>query len=259
MLELTNFPGKTRKFNIAVEIGIKYHVIGFALLNDERGTIVPAIEREHGVKAELINLDILRRWVQGEGIADRTWRGLLGVLRLHCPGLCQDIEESLANQPQSTLSDISDELRKMYAKYPLPNYSSTHCFKWMPQASKEYIHPDIISNEEQKKLPESYKKAVLRGQRLRIAEKDSGDRVQLEKLLEAKSGEKCKIVLVEGAPGIGKTILSWRVSHLWGRRELFSQYSTVLLLPLRDKTLQEAKQVEDLFFRLGDKKAHSGV
>ena len=60
-------------------------------------------------------------------------------------------------------------------------------------------------------------------------------------------------------PRNGKTTLSWEVCHRWGRRELFDQYSTVLLLPLRDKRVQDAKQVEDLFFYLKDKMAQEEV
>ena len=95
MPELTDFPSKTRHFNIATEIGAKFHAVGTGLLNDERGTVVPAIVLENRGNAEQINMDILRRWVQGKGIADHTWRGLLGVLRVHCLGLAQDIEETL--------------------------------------------------------------------------------------------------------------------------------------------------------------------
>ena len=100
MPELTNFPGKIRHFNIATEIGMQYYIVGTGLLNDERGDIVSAIMSEHRGNAEQINMDILRRWVQGKGIADRTWRGLLGVLRIHCPGLAQDIDEALRAENQ---------------------------------------------------------------------------------------------------------------------------------------------------------------
>ena len=71
MPELTDFPGKTRHFNIAGEIGMKFLFVSITLLNDERGAIVPAIVLEHRGNAEQI-MDILSRWVQGKGIADRT-------------------------------------------------------------------------------------------------------------------------------------------------------------------------------------------
>ena len=97
MLELTNFHGKIKTFNIAERIGIKNYVVGIALLNDESGEIVPAIISEHRDNAEHINMDILGRWVQGKGIDDRTWRGLLDVLSQHCPGLAQDIKDTLTS------------------------------------------------------------------------------------------------------------------------------------------------------------------
>ena len=129
----------------------------------------------------------------------------------------------------------------------------------MPHISKDYIHPDIISKEEQEEQPDSHKEAVLRGQRWRVTEKGSGDTVQLTDLLMAGLEKNCECVLVEGGPGMGKSTLAWQVCHRWGRRELFDQYSTVLLLPLRDKRVQQAKQVEDLFFHLRDKKVQEEV
>ena len=456
MPELTDFPGKTRHFNIATEIGMQYYMVGITLLNDQRGTIIPAIVSEHRGNAEQINMDILSRWVQGRGIADRAWRGLLGVLRVHCPSLAQDIEETLRTetgtsavevqlavepeseaptstssnslkstvngfltqlhnliiqqlpfltsksepvdvqpsdpikmpatalpsrpsleecfnsvglpvdcvlldkqvsdathiadiakkltqwrdlftyfgleeyekeeieaagdlseqkrklltmwtqkygpkatyrhlctilykqyrldlveavcevmkstvvsaeaeipshtppQQQSALSLLNKKLRDWYAANPLPYYFNPRCYKWMANVSEKFIHPDIINKEEQE---EYHKEAVLRGQRWRITTKGSGDTVQLDELLRTRSGKKlkCKVILVEGGPGMGKSTLAWQVCHRWGRRELFFQYSTVLLLPLRDKRVQQANQLEDLFFHLRDKKAQEEI
>ena len=104
MPELTDFPGKTQHFNVAERIGRKYLSVGTGLLNDERGEVVPAIVSEHGGNAEHINMDILSRWVQGKGIADHTWRGLFGMLRVHCPRLAQDIEETLTYETEKVQS-----------------------------------------------------------------------------------------------------------------------------------------------------------
>ena len=185
MSQLTNFPGKTRHVNIAVEIGVNYSAVGTALLNDERGTLLPAIVSEHRGNAEQINMDILSRWVQGKGMADRTWRGLLNVLRVHCPGLAQDIEETLRaeeesvgppidksrndilfvpttalataaemsghtpTQPDCTLSHFSDKLRARYAKCSHPNFSNPQCHKWILVKKYQYIHPHIVNKEDQ--------------------------------------------------------------------------------------------------------------
>ena len=259
-----DFPGKTQHFNIAERIGIHYQVVGTGLLKDDRAEVIPAIILEHGKNAQQISMDILSRWVQGKGIADRTWRGLLGVLRVHCPGLAQDIEETLRAEIDSSMgtsgasetngmssspqqeSPCNQKLRDWYAENPLPYYFDPRCYKWMPNVTKKYIHPSIISKDEEEEQQDFYKEAILRGERWRITEKDSGTTVQLEKLLEIRADENRRCILVEGGPGMGKSTLAWQVCHRWGRRELFSQYSTVLLLQLRDNEVQQAKQVDDL-------------
>ena len=55
-------------------------------------------------------------------------------------------------------------------------------------------------------------------------------------------------LLIEGAPGIGKSTFAWEVCFKWGQRELFNEYSLVVLLKFRDKRVQEAKTVSDLFY-----------
>ena len=160
---------------------------------------------------------------------------------------------------QSALSRFNRKLSDWYAENTLPYFFNPRCYKWMPNVSKAYIHPDIISKEEQEEQPDFHKEAVLRGQQWRITEKGKNKKIQLEDLLRVNSDKKCKVVLVEGGPGMGKSTLAWQVCHCWGIRELFDQYSTVLLLPLRDERVQQAKQVEDLFFNLRDRKAQEEV
>ena len=70
-------------------------MVGIALLNDESGGIVRALAKEFRGNAQDINLEILGRWLQGSGIPDRSWQGLLGVLRVHCRTLADRVEEAL--------------------------------------------------------------------------------------------------------------------------------------------------------------------
>ena len=54
-------------------------------------------------------------------------------------------------------------------------------------------------------------------------------------------------LLIEGAPGIGKSTFAWELCQKWGQHQLFNEYSLVVLLKFRDKRMQEAKSVFDLF------------
>ena len=55
-------------------------------------------------------------------------------------------------------------------------------------------------------------------------------------------------LLIEGAPGIGKSTFAWEVCQKWGQHQLFNGYSQVVLLKFRDRRVQEAKSVCDLFY-----------
>ena len=65
------------------------------MLDDKDYTTVPAIAEQYGNNAQRINMEILGRWLRGEGMSDRSWRGLLGVLRVHCRALADRVEEAL--------------------------------------------------------------------------------------------------------------------------------------------------------------------
>ena len=55
-------------------------------------------------------------------------------------------------------------------------------------------------------------------------------------------------LLIEGAPGIGKSTFAWEVYQKWGQHQFFKEYPLLVLLKLRDKRVQEAKTVSDLFY-----------
>ena len=64
-------------------------------------------------------------------------------------------------------------------------------------------------------------------------------------------------VLIEGSPGIGKSILLKEISYRWAKKQLLQTYKLVLLLCLHDPTIWKAKSIDDLlhlYFK-GDKRA----
>ena len=54
------------------------------------------------------------------------------------------------------------------------------------------------------------------------------------------------LILIEGAPGSGKSTLSLHICQEWGKGELFWQYDVVVLVKLRDPLVQTAKCLADL-------------
>ena len=93
---LDDFPGKKCRFAIADQISTHYDAFGTALLHDEKGNIVPRIVSDNNGKCFAINQAILTEWINGKGMTDKTWGGLLDVLRkpaLRLNTLADDIEE----------------------------------------------------------------------------------------------------------------------------------------------------------------------
>ena len=56
-----------------------------------------------------------------------------------------------------------------------------------------------------------------------------------------------RIILIEGAPGVGKTTFSQQFCYKWSQGQHLSKHKLLVLLPLRDKGVRSAKNVSDLF------------
>ena len=61
-----------------------------------------------------------------------------------------------------------------------------------------------------------------------------------------------KVILVEGAPGVGKSTFAWEFCRRWERGEIAQQYNLVLLLRLRDKNISQAKYLKDLIYHYSE-------
>ena len=67
------------------------------------------------------------------------------------------------------------------------------------------------------------------------------------KIDDILKGENTRLVVVEGAPGIGKSTLAWELCRQWPTMESLQRFTLVVFLKLRDKEVQSAKSISDLF------------
>ncbi|CAI8053043.1 NACHT, LRR and PYD domains-containing protein 3 [Geodia barretti] len=67
-----------------------------------------------------------------------------------------------------------------------------------------------------------------------------------------------RLILVEGAPGAGKSTFAWEFCRRWMLGKVAQQYHLVLLLRLRDERIRKAKYLEDLLYH-PEKDVASGV
>ena len=78
---------------------------------------------------------------------------------------------------------------------------------------------------------------------------------KIEEILAPLEKNKESFILIEGAPGIGKSVLLKEIAYKWGDKQLLQNFELVLLVCLRDPSLQQIESVDDLLqlFYTGDK------
>ena len=86
---------KSECSNIPLRIGQAYWQFGVLLLQDNTGNIIETIEYESQKNAKMINLKILKKWINGSGLPV-TWDSLIEVLH--------DIE----------LHELADKINSLY-------------------------------------------------------------------------------------------------------------------------------------------------
>ena len=69
--------------------------------------------------------------------------------------------------------------------------------------------------------------------------------VELKDILQMDSAKR-KVILIEGAPGAGKSTLAWHVCQTWESGKLFQTFRSVVYVQLRDPTIQSAQSVEEI-------------
>ena len=104
-------------------------------------------------------------------------------------------------------------------------------------SSAEYVDLTLIKNRQR--------------QRIRQVQDGDGDGVTLSEALDVE-GEEKRIILIEGGPGMGKSTLAINICKCWAEGKLLQSCDAVILLPLREKEIQEAKTLGDLLLVIDD-------
>ena len=66
-------------------------------------------------------------------------------------------------------------------------------------------------------------------------------------ILPVTNDNRSQIILIEGAPGIGKTMLMVEIASLWAKGEILQDKKIMLFLTLREHKINEIKSCKDMF------------
>ena len=115
--------------------------------------------------------------------------------------------------------------------------------KWPPVLMKDFVNVLCIESTEER--DEKRAKQLLYGHVEKV--RKAKTQIQLSDIANMRDGSRPKCIVVQGAPGSGKTMFSWEMCRRWGQGELLQQYPLMVMLPLRDSDIQNASSVEDMF------------
>ena len=137
------------------------------------------------------------------------------------------------------LPRYADFLRAVYSNYPVAKPD-----KFPPTPSKAFIKLALVKKESvSREEADKFTCLTLRGdidQILQVKEP-----IELDDIL--KTDAKVRLVVVEGAPGIGKSTLAWELCRQWPTLESLKRFSLVVLLRLREEEVQLATDISHLF------------
>ena len=120
--------------------------------------------------------------------------------------------------------------------------------KWPPTPSKGYVTLATVESQERRydytvfALQGSIKKLLKQRRKVFMV-----DIFNPTIAWGCKKGE-VRLVLVEGAPGIGKSTFVWELCKKWEEFPCMQQYKLVILLRLREEEVQAIGSVSELFY-----------
>ena len=167
------------------------------------------------------------------------------------------------------VSQLSGNVKAVYkaTRFSVANDS------WPPEVPKEYTPLVLLHHEDERTIEDvtTVTKALHKGaisdvvsvtsneptakhpglhshDKLGEALKASKATTDISEILAPlEVSDKAQIILIEGAPGIGKTILLKHIAYSWAEQGMLQKYELLLLVYLRDPIVQKMTSLKELF------------
>ena len=143
-------------------------------------------------------------------------------------------------QPDEAIGIYRSYLTSIYDTRSLPADD-----KYPLQCTKHFVNlecADVSKHLSRKEIEDSWSE-IVQGKLDRFPRES----ITIDQIASKVEDKFSKLVVIKGAPGGGKTTLSWELCRRWANGEVWTDYSLVVLLRLRDENVQEAVELVDLF------------
>ena len=117
--------------------------------------------------------------------------------------------------------------------------------KALPPPTEKYFNLALIKKQknEPKQDETTIRSIVQEGNVAKVLETKIS--ITLDDLFKIDDAAR-KVILIEGAPGSGKSTLSWHICQKWESGDLFQQFALVVLVQLRDPAVQSTRGIATL-------------
>ena len=149
----------------------------------------------------------------------------------------QDPEE----ENKTIRSKYANTLKDKY-RLKVPNFLT---LQWPPPPTLKVFNLAMISQGQLRyRADDELVRLLLRGNVSDVVSQKN--EVTLEQISDSLHSKGRKVILIEGAPGAGKSTLAWHLCKMWEAGKLFQEFELVLFVQLREPAIQSAKSLEDL-------------
>jgi hypothetical protein len=137
-----------------------------------------------------------------------------------------------------------------YASFLKAHYATESVspnYKWPRTPSTQYVNLAIVKKKRVNRAQANeFTLATLHGDIDQIMKEK--EPIEFDTVLESDHNKTVRYVLVEGAPGVGKSTFAWELCKKWDEIDMMRKYSLVVNIRLRDRRVQEATTLSDLFY-----------
>ena len=201
-------------------------------------------------KATLL-ITAIENQVKGAPEKFQDFLNSLSEAKLSLPG---DVMEILwSDYYDSVYKQYLDNLKFLYVSLDKKQTSSD---QWPPSATKKFFRLAMIqtSTVQRRYIDDRFVRMTITGKvddilrhKYPIQLEDIFKETERQRQVTHKENEgQRKVILLEGAPGCGKSTLSVYICQQWEKGQLFNQFQLVILIRLRDPAVINAMGLADL-------------
>ena len=135
---------------------------------------------------------------------------------------------------------------KNFTPLALVNHQGQHSMKQATAMAQVIQTDEMTMLDSNQSVTKHHPKLVSHKSLQQVLDSSTVTKELTEILAPLEQSKDPQFILIEGAPGIGKSILLKEIAYRWGNKQLLTTFKLVLLVCLRDPTVQQLASVSDL-------------